>query len=131
MYSFIKNHIDLSYIDALVPVPMKRSQVRRRGYNQSSVLSESLSKITNLPSYNNCIIKVKNTKHQMKLKRDERIVNIIGVFRVKNKKAILNKNILLIDDVFTTGATADECAKVLLMGGAKKVWVLALARSVH
>ncbi|MFH1645458.1 MAG: ComF family protein [Candidatus Omnitrophota bacterium] len=131
MYDFIKKHIDIRYIDALVPVPMKRSQIRKRGYNQAMELSKSLAKITKLPSYNNCIIKVKNTKQQMKLKKNERINNIKAAFAIKNREPLKNKNILLIDDVFTTGATTNECAKTLLSGGAKKVWVLALARKIQ
>ena len=77
---------------------------------------------------NNCIIKTKNIIEQSKLNKEEREKNIQGVYKLKNKKLIKNKKILLIDDIYTTGSTVNECSRILTQGQPKKIGILVLAK---
>jgi len=89
-----------------------------------------ISKRCGIP-VSDCLDKKKQTRHQNELSRDERLVNLSGVFRVKDKvDRLTGKNILIMDDVMTTGATLNECAKALLSSGAKEVRCLTLARGL-
>lgn len=77
---------------------------------------------------NNCIIKTKNIIEQSKLKKEERQENIKGVYQLKNKQSIENKKILLIDDIYTTGSTVNECSRILKQANPNKIGVLVLAK---
>ena len=77
---------------------------------------------------NNCLVKTKNIIEQSKLNKEDRIQNIQGVYELKNKQLIENKNILLIDDIYTTGSTVNECSKILKQGNPKKIGILVLAK---
>jgi ComF family protein len=113
----------------LIPVPLHKSKEIERGFNQSALLSEKLGHKLNLKIEKNFLVKTKKTPAQVKLKEDERRKNIKGAFAfIGERKAILGKTILLVDDVMTTGSTLNECAKVLKRAGAKKVWGLVLAK---
>lgn len=126
--SFAKTYIDYKRIDAIIPVPMHRVSINKRGFNQSALLSRGLSKTLNLTYIQDCLSKAKKTEQQVTLKKKERLTNIKGAFYVKKDINLKGKRLLLVDDVFTTGATVDECSKALTAAGAKTVWVLALAR---
>jgi len=116
--------------DIIVPVPLHWSRSLKRKYNQSALLAQRLAKRFN-KSYAPLVLKrIKFTKSQGHLSRKERQKNVKGVFVVKHPEQIQGKSVLLIDDVFTTGSTANECAKVLLKAGAKSVDVLTLAKVV-
>jgi len=118
--------------DLICSVPIHRKKLMSRKYNQSALLANWLGKKTNKKVNNLLLIKTKNTKPQAGLHRKERIANIKNTFKLNNKyqKQIQGKNILLIDDVITTGATASECAKILKKSGAEKVFLLTIARTV-
>lgn len=118
--------IDNSFV--LVPVPLSQKKIRKRGFNQSEEIAKNISKVTGLLLDSNCLIKIKENKSQAELNKTERINNIKNVFKVT--KELKNKNILLIDDVYTTGSTMEECSKELKKAGANKVWGITIAREM-
>lgn len=116
-------------IDLIIFVPIHRRKEAIRGYNQSELLAKYISDKVNIPLSKNNLIKHKWTKEQNQLKRQERQNNLKDSFKIKNPNEIVNKRILLIDDIITTGATFDECGKVLKNNGAGEVVGLALTSS--
>jgi len=120
--------IDNSFV--VIPVPMHDKKKRRRGFNQSEEIAKLISEATSLP-FSTTLVKTKETKPQMELNKAERIENIKNCFAIKNKKEIENKTIILLDDVYTTGTTMEQCAKVLKENGAKEVWGLTIAREIN
>lgn len=111
-------------------VPMHRRKKAQRGYNQSELLAQYISQRLNKPLLKNNIVKVKMTKEQNRLGMLERKKNLKGSFKVENYKDFKDKEILLIDDIITTGATMEEISKVLIQGGAKRVYGLAITSSM-
>jgi ComF family protein len=118
--------------DALVPVPLHWRRLLRRRFNQSALLAYAIAAETSLPCAPELLQRIRHTTPQMKLTRRERLTNVAKAFAVPPAAAakIKDKVIVLVDDVVTTGATAEACAKALLKAGAKEVRVLALARTV-
>jgi len=124
-----KNNTEKVWQNSIIlPVPLEKYGLKYRGYNQSEELAKEFSKITKTPLILNNLIKIKETKSQTKLSAQERQENVRGVFSIKNPEVILNKKVFLIDDVYTTGSTMEECANVLRTFGAKSVWGIAIAR---
>ena len=115
-------------LDLIIPVPLHNSRKRKRGYNQSGILSDIASTFLSIPVHSSSLVKTRNTPPQSGLGKQERSKNLRGSFAVTDKKAVLEKNVLLMDDVITTGATMEECARALLSAGACSVSALALAR---
>ncbi len=116
--------------EAIVPVPLHPRRLRERGYNQSSLLAWKLGKLTNLPVVENCLIRIKEAQPQVKAHNiEERRENVIDAFMCHNEK-ISGKQIILIDDVCTSGATLESCALALKSKGAASVWGLTLAREI-
>jgi len=115
----------------LIPVPLSKSRMRERGFNQAELICNNITKLDegkNLTLLKNVLIKIKGTKHQARIEnRRERLKNIIGSFSLVNSELIKNRNIILIDDVITTGATLFEARKVLKRGGARKVIAFTVA----
>lgn len=126
-FNLIQKHFNQDEY-ALVAVPLTKSKLKKRGFNQSEEIAKILSKSTKIPLISDCLTKEKKTSSQMELSREERLKNIKGSFSVKNAVKIKSKKILLVDDVFTTGSTMQECARILKQAGAKKVWGAAVAR---
>ncbi|MCM8818195.1 MAG: hypothetical protein NC915_01770 [Candidatus Omnitrophica bacterium] len=114
--------------DLIIPVPLYWKKEFIRGFNQSALIGNYLSKKLNKKMYQNILIKSKNTISQTELSENERKENVKGSFKLKNSGIIKDKIILLIDDVYTTGATTEECKKVLLKNGCKKVIITTLAK---
>jgi len=109
----------------VVPVPLSKNKLRHRGYNQAELIARELS--GNVRA--DVLFKKFHTKSQVEVKnKEERLVNIIGSFEIKNPEKIKGKKIILIDDVLTTGATMREAQKVLKSAGAKKVVGVVVAR---
>lgn len=108
-------------IDMIIPVPMYRSDKRRRGYNQSELIARIISRELSIPLITDAVVKCRKTSAQKLLGRDERIKNLSGAFSVCDAKLIRGKNILLIDDVCTTGSTFAELTKLLKENGADTV----------
>lgn len=113
--------------DAIVVVPLHKKRLRQREFNQTAVIGHHLSKKLKIPLLLDALIKVKETKPQTGLGSEERLRNLNNTFIAKD--VVKELNLLLIDDVITTGATIKECSKALLKAGAKSITVLALARS--
>lgn len=114
--------------DTIVPVPISRKRYRERGYNQSLLIAKEIAKQTNLLLIEDCLLKTKNIIEQSKLNKEDRENNIKGVYELKNKQIIDNKKVLLIDDIYTTGSTVNECSKILRKGNVAKIGVLTLAK---
>jgi len=115
--------------DLIIPVPLHWKKEFIRGFNQSALIGNYISRKLNKKMVQNVLVKSKNTVSQTELSAEERKENVKGSFKVKNCDIIKNKIILLIDDVYTTGATLEECKKILLKRGAKKVIILTVAKS--
>lgn len=116
--------------EIILAVPMFRSREVSRGYNQAKLLAKELSKLVDVPLFEDILIKEKNTPAQTELSFFERQENLKDVFKVVKPEKIKGKNILLVDDVMTTGSTANYCCKSLTQAGAEKVFVLTLARTL-
>ena len=106
---------------------MSKSSVKKRGFNQCEVIAKNLSKLLDIP-VNDSLIKIKDTREQKSLSKEERYKNIKGAFKVK-KNNIENKRILLVDDVVTTGATLLECKKILKKCDVAEITILTIAKS--
>ncbi len=115
----------------LIPIPLSKNKIKERGFNQSKIIAREMSFIDNNSSFTlatNVLYKIKDTLNQASIKnRQQRLQNLRGCFTVKNPNKIRNKNIILIDDVTTTGATIKEARKTLLASGAKKVIAFTVA----
>jgi ComF family protein len=111
----------------ITSVPLRNGRLVERGFNQSRVLACEISKEFGIP-FSEILSKSKNTRHQNELSREERLVNLEGSFKANPGNALRGAKVLLIDDVMTTGATLNECSKVLLHSGAKVVRCFTLAR---
>ncbi len=106
------------YIDCIVPIPLHYSKLQKRGYNQSAMFGQGLSNIFGKPMDTNSVIRNKATETQTRKNRIERWQNVEDVFAIHSPEAFLNKHILLVDDVITTGATLEACAnKILQLAG--------------
>ncbi len=124
-------------VDLVLPVPLHPRRMRRRGFNQADLLlrawQESTAGEAELPKPERCgqvLVRTRATPPQTGLNRRERRRNIRGAFRVVARKRIREKRLLLVDDVFTTGATVEEAARVLVAAGARSVDVLTFARTL-
>ncbi len=113
--------------DALVPVPLHPARKREREFNQAEVIAELLARRAGVP-VRNAIVRTRYTTTQTRLDRRERMENLRGAFRVRHPAAVLDRHLILVDDVFTTGSTVEECARVLRDAGAASVRALTVAR---
>ena len=122
----------LADADALVPVPLHWRRLWARRFNQSAQLGKTISAESSTPIATNALKRVKATAQQVGLSQSERATNVQGAFGVpaEGKAEVVGRNLILIDDVLTSGATADACARSLLRAGAKRVDVLVFARVV-
>jgi len=121
----------LADADLLVPVPLYRSRLWWRRFNQSALLAQGVARLSGVPADCFALKRVRRTASQVGLSAEQRKRNVAGAFKVERKGAIKGKNILVVDDVITTGATIEACARVLKRAGAGRVDVLALARVVE
>jgi ComF family protein len=116
--------------NVLMPVPLHRKRVRERGYNQSDLLAKELGKLCNLPVVDDCLVRRENTPPQTRtVTVEERKTNVSGAFGCLDK-ILKDRQVILIDDVSTSGATLDACAAALKEAGAESVWGLVLAREI-
>jgi len=117
--------------EAIVPVPLHPRRLRERGYNQSNLLARELGKLTNLPVIEDCLIRVREAQPQVRTATvEERRKNVTGAFICQNDE-VSGKQIILIDDVCTSGATLESCALALKSKAATSVWGLTLAREIY
>lgn len=131
---FVKNKKVCEFLkkyDIIISVPMYKKKKNQRGYNQSELIAkETAKKVENIEYRNDILIKIRNTAKQSSLNKEQRKENIKNAYLIKssNKEYILNKNILIFDDIYTTGSTANECAKMLKEAGAKNIGILTIAK---
>ncbi len=117
--------------DVILPVPVHTRRLMARGFNQVTILSEKLAEATGIPLDRTSLVKTKNTEPQVRLSRAKRLLNLANAFQIKQQKTIVNKRVLVVDDVSTTGATINEVSKVLRKAGANYVGVIILAFRMH
>ncbi|MBD3426457.1 MAG: hypothetical protein GF409_04440 [Candidatus Omnitrophica bacterium] len=115
--------------DCLIPVPLHPAKRRKRGYNQSELIAHILQQELSVPSHKHILVKTRNTGAQTGLPRNERVRNLAGSFRVIDKDLVAGRNVVLVDDIITTGATLETCARQLVQAGAGKVSGFTLART--
>ena len=128
---FIKNKKFCRFLenyDIIMPVPISKKRNKERGYNQSTLIATELSKILNLELVINCLKKTQNVIEQSKLSKEKREENIKGVYSLINEEKLKNKKILLVDDIFTTGSTVNECCKMLQIVEPSEITVLTIAK---
>lgn len=114
-------------IDVIVPVPISAGNLKVRGFNQTELLGRQISKIIKVKMDNNILYRIKETPSQRELTRAAREKNLLHAFQVRDSRKIAGKNILLVDDVYTTGSTTKECTRTLLDSGAERVAVITWA----
>ncbi len=114
--------------DIISAVPIHKKRENERGYNQSELIAKELAKNIKELKYQKTLKKIKNNSKQSLLTQEERSQNVKGVYEIQNKEIIENKKIILLDDIYTTGSTVNECSKVLKANGAKEILVISLAK---
>ncbi|HUJ10425.1 MAG TPA: ComF family protein [Verrucomicrobiae bacterium] len=122
--------IDWREIDGLIPVPLHPRKKRQREFNQAEYFAAGLSQALGIPVIKRRVRRVKDTGTQTKLDAEARARNLHGAFVVRDAAVLVGKRLVLVDDVFTTGATMNSCAQVLRRAGAKDVIALAIARGI-
>lgn len=127
----VPNGLNLSAYDLILPVPLHKTHQKQRGYNQAEILAKYLARHYHIPLILNNLIRIREIKAQSQIKGHQaRKDNVKNAFRVKNSQIIDGQRVILVDDVFTTGATVNECSKMLKQAGAHVVCALTLSR-VH
>ncbi|UEG51078.1 ComF family protein [Ferruginibacter lapsinanis] len=125
----LQNSNRFKNMDALIPLPLFPEKERKRGYNQATVICEGISNILQIPVLDNVVARQKFTETQTKKHRTERWENVAESFVVKDADAIKGKNLLLVDDVVTTGATFEACGNTLLQIADVQLSIVALANA--
>ncbi len=117
--------------EVLICVPLHPRRLRERGYNQSALLARDMAGYVNLPVIEDCLVRVKQAKPQVRAADvEERRKNVADAFLCRDER-VKGKQIILVDDVCTSGATLESCAAALKNKGARSVWGLTLAREIH
>lgn len=119
-------------IDYIIPIPLHKKRLFERKFNQSAILSKKISEFLQINHLSQGIIKIKNTPKQSELSEQERILNSKGVYHVNTKyiNLLKGKNILIVDDVYTTGSTINECSKVLKKEKVNKIYAITIAKTL-
>lgn len=118
---------------AVVPVPLHRTKLRQRGFNQAELIARAALKLLPKDRFTRCdgvLIRKRETSSQIGLTSHQRRQNLRGAFGVIKPEFVRGRDVLVVDDVYTTGATVSECARVLRRAGAAKVWVATVARTL-
>ncbi|SFC04527.1 comF family protein [Parapedobacter composti] len=117
-------------IDVIVPVPLHRAKLRKRGYNQSAFFARGLSQVMQKPVVIDGLVRNRAADTQTRKTRYERHENVLNTFAMNNSRGLAGRHVLLVDDVLTTGATIEACASVLLAGGVADVSAVTIAKTV-
>lgn len=131
MADFAEKTWDMKVFSRILPVPLHRRRLRERGFNQAMILARGLSRRFNIPLDFTSLRRNLFTPPQVGLDRKQRLTNVQGAFTVTHPERIDGRRLLLVDDVFTTGSTLNECARVLIQAKAEAVAVLTMARAVY
>jgi ComF family protein len=126
---FFQTDFPFSKFDLVVPIPLHRKKLKERGFNQAELLARVIATHFGLKLVKNNLQRVKATKSQTSLSKKKRIENIKGAFQFRNKGKFQAKKILLVDDVYTTGTTVREAARVLKKAKARETYIFTLART--
>ncbi|MFH0734945.1 MAG: ComF family protein [bacterium] len=118
------DNISLLKPDVIIPLPLHHVKKAQRGYNQAYYIAKGISKKIHIPVCTSLVIRIKYKETQTFYNLQQRKENIEGAFKVKKTKNIFGKTLLIVDDVITTGATINECAKVLKLAGAKNIYAV-------
>lgn len=116
-------------VNLIVPVPLSKSRIRTRGFNQSLLLARPVSFYLQIPLSNTALRRIKETDSQVHLNAQEREQNMAGAFS-GNPATLKGKDVLLVDDIITTGATMNQCAAAILESGARSVYGISLAKTI-
>jgi len=119
------------HVDIILPVPLHVERLKERGYNQSCLLAREVGRECSIDVMDNLLFRKRYTESQVHLSRNERIANVRGAFDIAGTKEVAESSILVIDDIMTTGATLNECSRLLKKYGARKVYCLTAARPIH
>ncbi len=119
----------LPAVDIIIPVSLHEKRLRQKEFNQSALLAKHIAKNLGIPMILDCLVKTRDTMPQVGLSAKARKRNIKKAYEIKNRERVYGKSVMLIDDVYTTGATVRECSKVLKKAGATDIHVITLARS--
>lgn len=121
----------LDHIDCLIPVPLSDKKIRKRGYNQSEVLAEGIQAIIPIGINKHSLVRTTDTESQTKKNIEQRRINMQQAFELKEETSLRNKHVLLVDDVLTTGATIEACARELLRVKGIEISILTLAYAIE
>ena len=134
----IKNENFMEFLksyDIIIPVPISKKRKKKRGYNQSLLIAREIANLYNKNNNNNilrvenkCLYKYKDTIEQSKLNKEQRAINVQGVYSLKKQQILENKRILLIDDIYTTGNTIKECSQMIKKARPQKIGILTIAK---
>jgi ComF family protein len=124
-------HFPTTVFDAIIPAPLHRERLMQREFNQATVLAKGLAHYLHVPMLEQLLVRVRSTRPQVELSGRERRQNVKQAFAVTDAAALEDKQVLVVDDVFTTGATLGEIARTIKVAGARQVDVFALARVVR
>jgi ComF family protein len=122
--------LEACHMDLIIPVPLHPKRLRWRGFNQSLLLARQVSRMYDVPVDPFLLSRNRETPPQTQLTEEERRKNVRGAFATNGGRPLKERSVLLVDDVYTSGATVNECSRVLVRGGAREVYVLTLARTV-
>lgn len=118
----------ISNYDCILSVPIHKKRFHTRGYNQSKLIAKDIANYFNKPYYDDVLFKTTNIVAQSTLNKEARQTNVLNAFTVQNSEKIINKKIILFDDIFTTGATTNECSKILIANGASLIGIVTIAK---
>lgn len=122
MFEIIKSY------DTIIPVPISKKRKKTRGYNQTYLIAKDIANSVGIKLEDRVLFKIKDIIEQSKLNKEDRLENIKGVYEIRNAKRIINKKILLFDDIYTTGSTVNECCRILKKANPDKIGVLTVAK---
>jgi ComF family protein len=122
--------ITASGAELIIPVPLHKQRLRQRGFNQAVLIAGVFAKAWRLPLSRNNLCRIRWTEPQIQLSFNDRSTNVRGAFAVNDPVQIKGRRLLLVDDVYTTGSTVAECAKILKKAGAGEIFVATIARAV-
>lgn len=125
MREYLSDFAHLKDFDAVIPVPLSRERYNERGFNQSLPLAQAAAESAGIRCDAKSLVKIRNTKRQSRLSMKERVMNVRGAYRADS--SVRGKRIILVDDIYTTGATMEECARTLSEAGAEEIAGVTLA----
>ncbi|SMD34814.1 comF family protein [Reichenbachiella faecimaris] len=125
--NYIKEDLLAADIDAIIPVPLHKNKQRKRGYNQSEVITRGLNKVTGIEVLNDVMIRTKNVSSQTKKGKVDRWQNVDALYMLENVKVLDGRRVLLLDDVITTGATIGTAAEVLAESEVQEIYLGCIA----